>query len=445
MPFYRILPLRRGIGVVSRQSETLFDGLHIKQPVPAEFTISPGLDVSVSEAQTKRASRLAYRIPKQIDIIPPYPYGENRIYKQSNRGLYGGLAKRFGNKVSERNEIKTRRTWKPNIRYKKLYSESLGRQLRLRVAMRVLRTIEKCGGLDEYLLGNSVGRIKELGPFGWRLRWRVMQTPMVQERFRKERKRLGLPEEGTLASREVIFDATTGKVLDDPRVLAELRAFAEKRGSLTAQVINEFDKELDAEDRAAAKAQDEEGVEEEMTAEEEAENLADEAIEINEQEAEEILKAEQAEALAEEVVSTADSLSDGAPTEQEAEQILKDEQAETLAEEHNKSAMNALADSLSEGAPAEREVEQALRNERAGTLAGERNGLNVDSLADSLSSGAPTHQEAEKILKDEQAERLAEEGNLSAEEVAKEELTRVIEQEEARRAVLKSRRPSGKS
>lgn len=61
---------------------------------------------------------------------------------------------------------------------------------------RVLRTIDKVGGLDEYLLGGKAARVKELGMGGWALRWRIWQTEMVRERFRRERERLGVPEGG---------------------------------------------------------------------------------------------------------------------------------------------------------------------------------------------------------------------------------------------------------
>jgi large subunit ribosomal protein L28 len=64
--------------------------------------------------------------------------------------------------------------------------------VRLRITTRVLRTVDKCGGLDEYLLGTKARRIKELGMGGWKLRWRIMQTDKVKERFRKEREALGL-------------------------------------------------------------------------------------------------------------------------------------------------------------------------------------------------------------------------------------------------------------
>lgn len=66
----------------------------------------------------------------------------------------------------------------------------------MKVQARVLRTIDKVGGLDEYLLGGKRARLKELGMGGWALRWRVLQTEMVTERFRRERERLGVPEGG---------------------------------------------------------------------------------------------------------------------------------------------------------------------------------------------------------------------------------------------------------
>lgn len=74
----------------------------------------------------------------------------------------------------------------------------MGEFIRIKTVAGVLRTIDKCGGLDEYLLGEKAQRIKELGMAGWRLRWRIMQTSTVQERFAKQRQLLGLdPMPGT--------------------------------------------------------------------------------------------------------------------------------------------------------------------------------------------------------------------------------------------------------
>jgi large subunit ribosomal protein L28 len=133
------------------------------------------------------------RLAHEHSAIPPYPYGSSPYYKQSNFGLYGLQKIRYGNMVSSKNEIKTRRYWRPNVHQKRLWSVSLGKYIRTRVTARVLRTIDKVGGLDEYLLGEKAGRIKELGMGGWKLRWRVMQTEAVRERFRRQRDELGLP------------------------------------------------------------------------------------------------------------------------------------------------------------------------------------------------------------------------------------------------------------
>jgi len=77
-----------------------------------------------------------------------------------------------------------------------LYSEALGRFIRVKVLARVLRTIDKVGGLDEYLLGEKSGRVRELGMGGWALRWRVMRTEWYRGRREKERRALGVPVGG---------------------------------------------------------------------------------------------------------------------------------------------------------------------------------------------------------------------------------------------------------
>ncbi|KUJ13215.1 uncharacterized protein LY89DRAFT_687418 [Mollisia scopiformis] len=133
------------------------------------------------------------RLKYEHTAVPPYPYGPSQIYKQSNFGLYGTQKIRFGNMVSEKNEIKTRRYWRPNVQFKRLWSEALQNYIKLRITTRVLRTVDKVGGLDEYLLGEKAARIKELGMGGWKLRWRIMQTNAVKERFRLQREAYGLP------------------------------------------------------------------------------------------------------------------------------------------------------------------------------------------------------------------------------------------------------------
>ena len=125
--------------------------------------------------------------------LPPYPYGSNRWYKQSNFGLYGDRRIQFGNTVSPKTEIKNRRAWRPNIRHQRLWSAALNRFIRVKVLARVLRTIDKVGGLDEYLLGDKASRIRELGLGGWKLRWRITRTEAVMERYRRMREEMRLP------------------------------------------------------------------------------------------------------------------------------------------------------------------------------------------------------------------------------------------------------------
>lgn len=108
----------------------------------------------------------------------------------------------------------------------------------------MLRTIDKVGGLDEYLLGDRPGRIKELGPAGWALRWRLLGTENVRERYRAERRRLGLPEEGIAAEMGV---GRTGEVV---------------RSEVLEGQYEAFDEELDKVDRSMGEEGEEQGEEE---------------------------------------------------------------------------------------------------------------------------------------------------------------------------------------
>jgi large subunit ribosomal protein L28 len=125
---------------------------------------------------------------------PPYPYGARQTYKEADTGLYGGTRPQSGNKVSKgKNKGKTLRRWYPNVRLETIRSEALGKTMTIRITAACMRTIRKCGGLDQYLLGDKPARIKELGLFGWQLRWRVLRSSKMQHQLQKERESLGLP------------------------------------------------------------------------------------------------------------------------------------------------------------------------------------------------------------------------------------------------------------
>ncbi|KAF2748927.1 hypothetical protein M011DRAFT_372963, partial [Sporormia fimetaria CBS 119925] len=128
--------------------------------------------------------------------IAEYPYlntPERRLFKQANKGLYGGQMIQFGNNVSKDTKTKTRRHWKPAILSKSLYSVALKKRVKLRLTGHVLRIIDREGGLDNYLLKESESRIKELGPTGWALRATLLRNNSVRARLREEAAALGLP------------------------------------------------------------------------------------------------------------------------------------------------------------------------------------------------------------------------------------------------------------
>eukprot|EP01080_Neovahlkampfia_damariscottae_P002108 gene2108-1975_t len=71
--------------------------------------------------------------------------------KRADTGLFHGVGVLSGTTVTF-SDKKSKRKWKPNIKAMSLYSETLGKKLRLKVSMKALRNIEHKGGLDNYIL-----------------------------------------------------------------------------------------------------------------------------------------------------------------------------------------------------------------------------------------------------------------------------------------------------
>jgi large subunit ribosomal protein L28 len=69
----------------------------------------------------------------------------------ARRCVLSGKGVLTGNNVSHANNH-TRRRFLPNLRTRRLFSEVLGEPIRLRIATSTLRTIEKAGGIDAYLI-----------------------------------------------------------------------------------------------------------------------------------------------------------------------------------------------------------------------------------------------------------------------------------------------------
>jgi large subunit ribosomal protein L28 len=62
-----------------------------------------------------------------------------------------GKGVQVGHRVSHANN-KTKHRFMPNLQSTRLMSDALGTQVRLKLSVNAIRTIEKNGGLDSYLL-----------------------------------------------------------------------------------------------------------------------------------------------------------------------------------------------------------------------------------------------------------------------------------------------------
>lgn len=72
----------------------------------------------------------------------------------------GGKAPQIGNKVSHSNR-KTKHAWLPNIQKRSLFSLVLGKSYRMTLPAETIRSVDKIGGLDNYLLKISPDLLNE--------------------------------------------------------------------------------------------------------------------------------------------------------------------------------------------------------------------------------------------------------------------------------------------
>ncbi len=71
-----------------------------------------------------------------------------------------GVRRQVGNRVSHSN-VKTKRTFDPNLVNVTLASEALGRGFRLRITAAALRSVDHTGGLDAFLLKAKEDKLSE--------------------------------------------------------------------------------------------------------------------------------------------------------------------------------------------------------------------------------------------------------------------------------------------
>ena len=71
-----------------------------------------------------------------------------------------GVRRQIGHKVSHSN-VKTKRSFDPNLVNVTLASEALGRAVRVRVTAAALRSVDHVGGLDAFLLKSGEDSLSE--------------------------------------------------------------------------------------------------------------------------------------------------------------------------------------------------------------------------------------------------------------------------------------------
>ena len=211
-------------------SSCVYPKLNIIIPSRAFHAFHPWRPITkVSELSVKNFRR------RKLTPCPPYPYGSRHTFKEADQGLYGGALVQSGNKISQgKNKGKTRRKWYPNVRLETIRSEALNRTMTIPVTASCMRTIRKCGGLDQYLLGDKPARIKELGIFGWRLRWKVMSSRKMRTKFQRERKNLGLPQD------RLRFESFEEAWKEDQELRREMKEEQEKQWQELVKRDNRF-------------------------------------------------------------------------------------------------------------------------------------------------------------------------------------------------------------
>ena len=94
----------------------------------------------------------------------------------ARRCEFTGKGVQTGNNVSHAKN-RTRRRFLPNLQANSLYSDTLGETIQFRLSAQALRTIEKHGGVDAYLLGTPNA---DLGKKARVLKRRIMKAQAKQ-------------------------------------------------------------------------------------------------------------------------------------------------------------------------------------------------------------------------------------------------------------------------
>lgn len=108
------------------------------------------LQVDHLRSQQLAAPLLSY-MSSPLSSMPADDLQRRFRSNRSRRGLYDGKDIRSGNNLSFSMKS-TKRTFKPNVFKKRVYSEILDEMIPFHLTTSALRSIDKAGGLDNYLL-----------------------------------------------------------------------------------------------------------------------------------------------------------------------------------------------------------------------------------------------------------------------------------------------------
>ncbi|KAG2645920.1 54S ribosomal protein L24, mitochondrial-like [Panicum virgatum] len=102
------------------------------------------------------------------------------VMGRAKRGIFAGRHIQFGNKVSEDGGNKSRRSWKPNVQEKRLFSYIHDRHIRVKVTTHALRCIDKAGGIDEYLLKTPYSKMDTEMGIAWKAKIEKMYSELAE-------------------------------------------------------------------------------------------------------------------------------------------------------------------------------------------------------------------------------------------------------------------------
>ncbi len=116
------------------------------------------------------------RFPYETRLLSPHFQVLRETITMARRCELTGKGTLVGNNVSHANN-KTKRIYRPNLQTIDLVSEALGNSYKLKIAMNTLRSVDKVGGLDAYLLK---ARDSVLSPKALRLKRAIAKKTATQ-------------------------------------------------------------------------------------------------------------------------------------------------------------------------------------------------------------------------------------------------------------------------